>query len=542
MSLICDKCGKECKDKIGLAVHQKKCGVEKEQLTYSCPHCLKIYVTKQVLQKHILTCKVYIDMLKEEELKVVSRQYETSHKEYKLERDTEFNEYKLKRDKEFNEYEKESEKKLIQRDKEYNDYKAQRDKEFNDYKAQRDKECNEYEKESEKKIASLENKLKQLETSNKGELNMAIYDRDKCHDEIDVLKAQIKELQETKKTLERNFNDANLERKQLSNKAFTFAERASIHTPGKTIVQHVSNIHNNQRTINIQHYNPSLIVGHIVPPEVIIYSVNGLVNHIDRLGFGNFYRMSDRSRKSILWYDEQGLEIKDSKCTLMSKKLIETLRPELQIQKAYLQQEVERVKGLPTSQRSQTALNELNNTILFTTSLLDQHKTTMKALQEEIGKRAKSKHDTSVDIPKVRTYINFISQVQVALIPHIKEWIGLTSKDLGRYIAKKIKDGYAIEGASRQDDKPYIVIQDDEGHHKMITEIEFEDMWKKIIEPLVQKETVGIIEHFIEAKIDYNQENAIKAMKWLQQVSSSLFVEKPHHSFKEILHSIASTN
>jgi hypothetical protein len=60
MSCVCSKCGKECKDSRGLAIHENKCGIEKNT---TCSHCEQTFATVASLNRHYASCKI----LKQEE-------------------------------------------------------------------------------------------------------------------------------------------------------------------------------------------------------------------------------------------------------------------------------------------------------------------------------------------------------------------------------------------------------------------------------------------------------------------------------------------
>jgi hypothetical protein len=83
MSHICYKCGKECKDKKGLSLHQNKCGIDRST---QCSHCSIVLSTIDNLNRHYLTCKVLKDRKqqdeKEREKLVLSHEFEEIKKDY----------------------------------------------------------------------------------------------------------------------------------------------------------------------------------------------------------------------------------------------------------------------------------------------------------------------------------------------------------------------------------------------------------------------------------------------------------------------------
>jgi len=468
MSLFCSKCERPCKDKKGLSLHEKKCGVEKEPVSFICSFCTKELCTKHVLEKHMSICRAYTDKIKEDKLK---------------------------------------------------DTISSKDREIEEYKSQKD------------------NEIQQLKMSHQSMLNMACADRDKYYQDFLSLKEAYKALESRNLQLEKKIDNLELDRKEISNKMIFFAEKSAQQT-SSTIIHNTNNLMQNN-LVQLQNFNPSMIVGHIRPPDVVIHNTSQLVDHLLRLGFSNFYRISDRSRKSIVWHDEKGNAIKDSNCSLISKQLISTLRPDLDRQMAYLQHELERMNSIPEHQRDEDARISILQDISFTSGLLQQNKHTMKALQTEIGSRAKNKNDTSIDVPKVRTYLNFISQLQLALSPAYKEWIGLSTKDLSRYLSKQIRSYYDVEAGSKHSDKPYILVKDDNGYTRMIYEKEFQDLWKKAIEPLVKNEVYGILKHSVQDDVHYNKKIAGQTISWLKKLSTNEDTTEGH-DMRELLYGIAS--
>jgi hypothetical protein len=61
---VCDKCGKECKDKRGLTLHVKKCEGFK---IHQCEHCGDEFSNQYILAVHYTRCKIIKDQNKEKE-------------------------------------------------------------------------------------------------------------------------------------------------------------------------------------------------------------------------------------------------------------------------------------------------------------------------------------------------------------------------------------------------------------------------------------------------------------------------------------------
>lgn len=62
----CSKCGKECKDKRGVSIHEAKCGKTKAPI---CPHCNEKFSCLASLHNHIDRCKVFKQQIIEKEQK-----------------------------------------------------------------------------------------------------------------------------------------------------------------------------------------------------------------------------------------------------------------------------------------------------------------------------------------------------------------------------------------------------------------------------------------------------------------------------------------
>ena len=68
----CSKCGKECKDKRGLSVHESKCGRTKKPI---CPHCNTEFLYLGSLHNHLSSCKVLKQQQIDNEQKEKERSY-----------------------------------------------------------------------------------------------------------------------------------------------------------------------------------------------------------------------------------------------------------------------------------------------------------------------------------------------------------------------------------------------------------------------------------------------------------------------------------
>lgn len=494
MSHSCSRCGKECKDKRGLTIHEKKCGSDPSQL-YSCDYCNTTYTSKQNLHRHQEKCMDYLFYVKQEEVRI------QLEKRYKDTIDT------LKQEISEIQHARHNYGQQVE------EIKEQYQKELDVIRTKTAKE----EAELRKKILFLQEDVKRTETSKQAMVNMVIHEKDQIAKELEEIKELYQQQKVIVEELRKENKDLSIERKEINQKMIIFAEKATTNAGSTTILQsnysnHISN------NLHLQHFNPSIIMGHITPPDVIIRSVSQLVDHIMKLGFSNFYRISDRSRKSILWYDEDGNPVKDSNCSMIARRVISTLRPELDRQQAFLEQDVERYSK--QNNRDETRLLSMRKDLSFTRSLKEQDKMLMKDLQTEIASRAKNKNDTTVDTPKVISYINFCTRLENILLPDLTEWIDMDNKTFGEYVGKQLKDHFQVEGGSSNPEKPYIIITSDDGIKKVLYADDFLHMLRQSLEIILTTRVLPVIKDCLltEKKIDRSRVSAI--LEWIRPSST----------------------
>ncbi len=100
----CSKCGKICKDKRGLAIHEARCGIIKEEKRYVCEYCDLEVKNNDNLQRHLNVCKKKKDKEVEDKKQEITVSYQTQindlHREYERRLMTEQDLYR--REKEWN--------------------------------------------------------------------------------------------------------------------------------------------------------------------------------------------------------------------------------------------------------------------------------------------------------------------------------------------------------------------------------------------------------------------------------------------------------
>jgi hypothetical protein len=426
MSCICSKCGKECKDKRGLTLHDKKCGIER---TTICIHCNGNFSTPENLQRHYLTCRVY---------------RETKEEEEKAKEQAAIEECLRKAQQEY------------------------------DQKIQQSVQT--YEQKIQQSVQTYEQKIKQSEQKAQSYTDslIATFKEDQriLAQERDILvyknKEQEKLLQDYKEKIYQ------LEKKNdlLNGKMIHFAEKAV--DKGPTTIYQNNTVQNN--TLKLQSFDPTLFRDQINPPHCMIYSVPQMVDLLHNCGLGNMYRSLDRSRNVIMWVDQDGKEVRDTNCSQLREKTIDSMEEGCRLQLEYLLQresQLERMEGTEHLEE----LTGVRSHINFCRRILDRNTGTMKELQKELSKRAKNKKDTTIDIPRGSTNTKFLSKVEELLFPAVHKWMGMSFEEWGRWIARGLGEDITIEGSMLYKDRKFIKIKNDDSQ----TRIVYGQEWAKIL-------------------------------------------------------------
>jgi hypothetical protein len=77
--LVCNRCGRECKDNRGLAIHQSKCGEPGREPV--CPYCHTMFTCYRNLTRHYLTCKVYREIQEKQQMQSVQQKLDELEEE-----------------------------------------------------------------------------------------------------------------------------------------------------------------------------------------------------------------------------------------------------------------------------------------------------------------------------------------------------------------------------------------------------------------------------------------------------------------------------
>jgi hypothetical protein len=421
----CSKCGRECKDKRGLAIHEAKCKiVSQPPKKFECQYCHNEFATNQSLHVHLEKCRSYSDFVK------------TSS------------------------FEEEKRKLLVQID---------------------------------------ELKTKMQEENNRS-LQLFIEENKKIVSECESLKNEREILISKCTTLEKNHNkmleEVLFHSRENLNLAKTIAEK-----PSSTSI--FQNILQNNNSLNLPIFDPSVIQGKINPPEVIVGNAYQLVNHILRLGFGNFVRSTDRSRKILTWVDRDNKMVKDNNGTKIARQVIEALKDELGYQLKFFEEK------------------NMKDEAGFCRNLLNYNEEGLKEIQKLIIEKAKDKTDTSFDTPKNLTYVYFVQDLEDIFFPDITLWVNLTMYEFGKYIAIRLKDSIIIEGASYNVKNKYVVLKDDQNVSHMIEADRLSNIIQGVILEFIPHKNLPCITMFLRKDIKYNETNVTEFIKFLTEIEDT---------------------
>ena len=444
---VCPQCDKDCTNKQGLTSHLKKCGVSASP---TCEYCHSIFKSKANLNKHLTTCKVYKDLLTEQKHQSTKTALETSY-EQKIQELTILIETK----------------------------KQEYDKKIQTLKEEHHRE--------------LQKTVKDLKQDTECQVRLRETDLISTTNELAKLKEDHLLVISEREILKKKVEEAEKEYRFLTHKVIDQSSQITTLSLGSTNITNntISQVQNN---VQLQMFDPSVIKGRIHPPEMMVSSVPQLVNHLFRLGAGNYFRVTDKSRHNTIWNKPGRGPIKDASCMELSNYIVDTLVDEIQTQQSYWEVELNRL--LSSLDPDMYRVNETQEHIRFCRNLLGKEDELMKELQRTIVNRGKNKGDTSVDQIYEISYYNIINAIEFALLPHIEEWFSMSFYKMGRYLGQRIRDHYHTEGGSREN--RFIVIKDDhDGNHLIYAEKLQELIHEALMPKLFHHETKDLLHHIL---------------------------------------------
>ena len=455
---ICDKCGKECKDKRGLTVHSNKCTANRNficefcNLQLSTAYNLSIHITrcktfktqKEVMAKEeIITLQSDLRTAKAEIAKLLEQQQEAKEKVSQLENKLEDTVSKTTHQSELKTKESSYQKELL-------DLKTRLQNDFAQQLKLRDNDLSSYHRD----IGDLTEKLKDKEQ-------------------------QLEDLKEINKALQ-------VDHRTLLNTVSTLSLKDT--TTNNTIINQPS-YHDNR--IQLQCFDPSMIQGRINPPNYVIGNAGDLVGMLRSQGVRNCFRVNDKSRGTISWHKPGEGEIRDPNAEQFLTHVIDSLNSDLIKEKSYYEEELKALCSADDLDLYQ--IGESRGFVNFCSELLKKKPETLKKIKRELIKQGKSKNDPEVDQVHEVTYSKFVTSIVLALFPNMSEWADKSFYEIGRLLSTKTKDYYHTEGASRH--KLYIVIHSDSNTNKRTDSKQLIEYLSEAINSVLDSE---LVERLIE--------------------------------------------
>lgn len=462
----CDLCGKHCKDKRGLGIHSANC---KHTQLFNCTYCNTQLKTYKNLNNHYITCV----------------EYRIHQIQLKYNADTD----KLK-----------------------SDYEAK----INDLRQQHINETSKLESEFEFKMSIEKREHNQqlhfAEQRCDNILKMSSDDMRRIQEERDQLQEDKKQQQKRIQDLESKINQ--LERKNdLYIQAYIKKDQSQ-QGEAKTVIQYTNNNHTNNN-IHLQHFDPSCFSDKIRPPEVMIRNVDQLIDLLNSNGFRNFYRVTDRSRKSLLWYDQQGKEIRDTNGSQIASTILQVLEPSITSQISYLEKQVEHYRSLPNQEEYIDKLQENYETINFCKSLLAPFgKRVLSKITKGISDIAKNTNDTTLDQPKKNPgFTNVCQSIRALLFPSVSDWINLSPEAFGSYLYSKSPTLFHIEPSFET--TRTIFIKNDTEQRKPMSSEQIGDMIHDVITSTLCEDCKDIVINLVEETTSYNDIHTPAFVEWI---------------------------
>ena len=424
-SFVCDKCGKECKDKRGLTLHSHRCNVDRH---FICEFCNQEFATSYSLSMHVTRCKTLKtqkELTTREELTTLQSDLQYSRAEISkllfLQEESK---------KELLSLEAKLKEKDLTHQNELKEAKLTHQKELSDLKKTL---CNDYEQQLKIRDNDISSYHKEV-----GDLTK----------QLSVSEQKVEELSEANKCLQ-------VDNRTLINTMSTLSQKDT----NTTIINQPSF---NDNRIQLQCFDPSMIQGRIQPPEYVIGSVDDLVRMLRSQGVRNCFRVNDKSRGTISWNKPGEGEIRDPNADQFLTHVIDSLNSDLIKEKSYYEEELKALCSADDLDLYQ--IDESRGFVNFCSELLKKKPETLKKIKRELIKQGKAKNDPEVDQVYEVTYTKFVTSIIMALFPNVLDWIDKSFYEIGRLLGKKTKDYYHTEGASSR--KLYIVIHSDNNANK----------------------------------------------------------------------------
>jgi len=457
-SFVCDKCGKECKDKRGLTVHSHKCGIEKR---FVCEFCNQEFATAYSLSIHVPRCKTLKsqkELTAKEEMATLQLDLQAAKEEiHKL----------LSIQQEIKEESINVQNKLITTE-------SQSQKEIKDLQEKHKKDLSELK-------TSLQNDLERQLRLRDNDLSVLIKDHTKLEKDYEVLKGKYEMLEEEKKSLI-------VDKQTLTE----MNGRLSLKDNNTTI------INQNDNRIQLNCLDSSMIQGRIHPPDYVIGNVNDFMRLLRSLGIRNCFRVNDKSRGTLSWHKPGEGEVRDPTGDQMLTHIIDILTPDITQEKCYYEEELKRQYRSDDPDIYQ--MNVYKTFVNFCSGLLQKDPNLLRQIKRELIKQGKAKNDSEVDPICEVSYNRFITSISIALFPTMSTWINKSLYDLGRFLGPKINSYYHTEGASRE--LLYIVVHSDGNYNHQIHSEKLMELLTEALDSIIETD---VVERIIEDLVLFNK-------------------------------------
>ena len=457
-SFVCDKCGKECKDKRGLTVHSHKCGIDKR---FICGFCNQEFATAYSLSIHVPRCKtlkIQKELTAKEEMATLQLDLQASKEEIsKL----------LSIQQEIKEDSINFQNKIINTE-------SQRQKEIKDLQEKHKKDLSELK-------TSLQNDLERQLRLRDNDLSVLIKDHTKLEKDYEVLKGKYEMLEEEKKSLI-------IDKQTLTE----MNGRLSLKDNNTTI------INQNDNRIQLNCLDSSMIQGRIHPPDYVIGNVNDFMRMLRSLGIRNCFRVNDKSRGTLSWHKPGEGEVRDPTGDQMLTHIIDILTPDITQEKCYYEEELKR--QYRSDDPDVYLMNVYKTFVNFCSGLLQKEPNLLRQIKRELIKQGKAKNDSEVDPICEVSYNRFITSISIALFPTMSTWINKSLYDLGRFLGPKINSYYHTEGASRE--MLYIVVHSDSNHNHQIHSEKLMELLTEALDSIIETD---VVERIIEDLVLFNK-------------------------------------
>jgi hypothetical protein len=470
----CDRCGKECKDKRGLALHLKKCEGLK---ALDCEYCNQVFANPYSLSVHLTRCKaikIHKETMNKEEIISLQSELQSSKAEIS---------------------------KLLSLQKES---KNEIDKILN-IKEEENQRLKEKLQELELKHQKEQSELTiSLKLDLERQLKLRDVDSTSFNNEIKTLKEKVYLFEKENTRLTEDLNELKVEKREL----LTLYSKERQKDTNTTI------INQNDNRVQLQCLESSMIQGRINPPSYVIGDVPALVNMLRSLGIRNSYRINDKARGTLTWNKPEEGEVRDPTGEKLMNHIIDSLNIDLIKERSYYEEEEKKL--CDTEDPDLYLLQEARMFITFCNQLLKKDPAILKLFKKELVKQGKVKGDTEEDQVYETTYTKFITAITISLFPNVYAWIELSFYELGRYIGSRIRNHYHTEGASRE--FLYIVIHNDDNYNKQVYSKKLIPFIKEAVSDIIDD---GSIESLLRSLVLGNPSiNVSKAEKMIDYLKN----------------------